>query len=284
MKKILSILAVSFFMIGMIACDKIEEDNYFKPNNESNDTIPLPIEDINNWKNEKVVLLEDFTGVRCVKCPDAAIVAHELQEQYGHQLVVLGVHAGWNANPMKDTTYIDFRTEEGEEWNKFFNFMSNPIGTINRQSEGSSYGYAFGTWSDEVKKAIVGTPNIRLLSATKYNEKDRELKVTVYSKFLEDFTDKYNLTVCLMEDHIVGKQAGKNGGDEYDHRHVFRKTLNGAWGTELNEETILADTEIIKNYSIKLDDNFNADNCYIIAYVYLRESKEVLQVIEKKIK
>lgn len=284
MKKILSIFAVSFLMLGMIACDKIDEGEYFKPNNESNDTIPLSIEDINNWRNEKVVLLEDFTGVKCVNCPDAAIVAHELQEQYGHQLVVLGVHAGWNANPMKDTTYFDFRTEEGEEWNKFFNFMSNPIGTINRQNNGSSYGYAYGTWPDEVEKAIAGTPNIRLLLAPKYNEKDRELKVTVYSKFLDEFSDKYNLTVCLMEDNIVGKQAGTNGGENYLHRHVFRGTLNGAWGTELNDATITTDTEIIKNYSITLDEKFNADNCYIVAYVYLRDSKEILQVIEKKIK
>lgn len=283
MRKILSIFAMASFMIGMIACDKIEEDNYFKANNESTDIIPLPKEDIDNWKNEKVLLLEDFTGVKCTNCPDAAMEAHKLKEQYKHQLVILSVHASeqnFFSNPLGG--YPDFRTEEATEWYNTFKPGPNPIGTINRQN--GPKGYRYQEWAGIIAQSIDGTPNIRLLSATEYNENDKELKVSVYSKFLEDFPDKYNLTVCLMEDHIIGKQAGANGGDEYDHRHVFRKTLNGAWGTELNEEIIPAEEEIVKNYSIKLDNNFNADNCYIISYIYDRDTKEILQVTEKKIK
>ena len=71
MKKLLNILAVSLFMIGMIACDKIEEP-YFRPNNEDSEHLPLSDDDISNWENKKVVLLEDYTGVRCVNCPAAA--------------------------------------------------------------------------------------------------------------------------------------------------------------------------------------------------------------------
>lgn len=281
MKKILSILAVSFFMIGMVACDKIEGD-YFKPNNEGNDTIPLSDDDINHWQNKKVVLLEDFTGVKCVNCPKAAVLASELQTQYGHQLVVMGVHAGGYANPAGG--FPDFTTKEGEEWNTTFKFNSYPIGTINRQYNGSTYGYASAQWSDAVAEAVEGQPDIRLLSAVKYNDANRELKVTVYSKFLKEFSDKYNLTVCLMEDNVVGKQLGDGGGDNYVHRHVFRGTLNGTWGTELNEDIIAPDTEIIKNYTFKVNETFNIDNCYIVAYVYLRDSYEILQVNEKKIK
>lgn len=281
MKKILSILAVSFFMIGMVACDKIEGD-YFKPNNEGSDIIPLSDDDINHWQNKKTVLLEDFTGVKCINCPKAAVLASELQTQYGHQLVVMGVHAGDYAKPIGG--FPDFTTEEGEEWNTTFNFKSFPIGTINRQYNGSSYGYGSSQWADAVAEAVEGQPDIRLLSAVKYNESDRELKVSVYSKFLKEFSDKYNLTVCLMEDNVVGKQLGEGGGNEYVHRHVFRGTLNGTWGTELNEDVIAPDTELVKNYTIKIDDKFIADNCYVVAYVYLRDSYEILQVNEKKIK
>lgn len=281
MKKILSILAVSFFMIGMVACDKIDEP-YFKPNNEGSDTIPLSDDDINHWQNKKTVLLEDFTGVKCINCPKAAALASDLQAQYGHQLVVMGVHAGNYAIPSGN--FPDFTTEEGEEWNTTFKFKSYPIGTINRQYNGSSYGYGDAKWADAVQEAVQGTPNIRLLSAVKYNETNRELKVSVYSKFLNEFSDKYNLTVCLMEDNIVGKQLGQGGGDDYVHRHVFRGTLNGTWGTELNEDIIAPNTEIIKNYTIKVDEGFNIDNCYIVAYVYLRDTYEILQTTEKKIK
>lgn len=280
MKKLMLILAMSFFMVGMVACDIIEEP-YFKENNEDSEHLPLSDEDILNWQNKKVVLLEDFTGVKCVNCPQAAALAHDLQEQYEHQLVVLGVHASsGDAYTSPVGGFPDFRTEEGTEWYAHFKFAANPIGTINRQN--NCYGYLSSQWADVVSETVNGTPNIRLLSAVKYNEDDRELKVSVYSKFLEEFSDKYSLTVCIMEDSIVGKQIGQ--GDSYVHRHVFRKCMNGTWGAELNTEVIAPEEEIIKSYSLTLDEAYNADQCYIVAYVSNSESKEVLQVTEKKIK
>ena len=281
MKKIFNILAVSFFMVGMIACDKIEEP-YFKENNEVSEHIPLAKEDTLNWVNEKVVLLEDYTGVRCQNCPNAAVIAHGLQEQYGHQLVVLGVHAGGMTDPLPNSP--DFRTDEGTEWYNTFGFSTNPIGTVNRKSNNGSYIYKDNQWADAVAEAVVGVPNIRLLTALEYDNATRELKVSAYSKFLAEFPDLYNVTVCIMEDSIAGKQIGAPDPYNYTHRHVFRGTMNGAWGTELNDELIAPDTEIVKSFSIKLDEKYNVDNCYIIAYVYLRESKEILQVTEKKIK
>lgn len=282
MKKIFNILAVSFFMVGMIACDKIEEP-YFKTNNEVSEHIPLSAQDTLNWIDEKVVLLEDYTGVRCQNCPDAAIIAHGLQEQYGHQLVVLAVHAGGMSAPQPGN-FPNFLTDEGTEWYNYFGFETNPVGTVNRKLNGGSYKYSDQEWEGAVAEAVQGKSNMRLLTAFEYDDATRELKVSAYSKFLTEFSDLYNVTVCIMEDSIVGKQSGANGGNEYLHRHVFRKTMNGAWGTELNDAPIAPNTEIAKSFSLKLDEKYNVNNCYIIAYVYLRESKEVLQVTEKKIK
>lgn len=281
MKRLSYIIAVSFFMIGMIACDKINEP-YFKPNNEAAEHIPITHEDIINWENKKVVLLEDYTGVRCNNCPAAGEIALDLYEQYDHQLVVLSVHAGFLASPIGG--FPDFTTEEGTEWYTNFGFDSNPIGTINRKLNGSTYGYNASSWADAVAEAVVGQPDIRLLTAVEYDEQTRELTASAYTTFLKEFTGKYNLTVCLMEDNIVGKQLLPDGVDTaYMHRHVFRGTLNGAWGSEL-EETLVPEEDYIKTYSITLNENFNADNCYIVAYIYDRDTKEILQVTEKKIK
>ena len=78
----------------------------------------------------------------------------------------------------------------------------------------------------------------------------------------------------------------KPEGDDlnYVHRHVFRKTINGAWGEEINTTAIAPEEVITKSYTTTLDAAYNADNCYIIAYVSNSNTKEVLQVIEKKIK
>jgi hypothetical protein len=88
-----------------------------------------------------------------------------------------------------------------------------------------------------------------------------------------------------MEDSIVGKQLLPTGDDlNYVHRHVFRKTLNGTWGEEINTAALAPEEVITKSYSVKLDEAYNDKQCYIIAYVANTDSKEVLQVIEKKIK
>lgn len=285
MKKIFYFFMASVFAMGMFSCDKIEEP-YIKPNNQTSDTIiPLTGEDTLNWNNQKVVLLEDYTGVRCVNCPQASEITLSLQEEYQEQLVVLGIHAGFLSTP--NGGFPDFRTEEGEEWYNHFSFNTNPIGTINRQNNGQGYGYQYSEWNQAVAEAVIGESKIRLLIAKKYDEAKRKLIVSVYSKFLEESAEKYNLTVCLMEDSIVGKQVIPNDIDTaYIHRHVFRGCINGAWGKPLNGEgeIINSGKQFVNNYSITLDEKFKADNCYIVAYVYKTDELTILQTAEKKIK
>lgn len=272
------------FATEMFSCDKIEEP-YIKPNNQTNDTIPLNSEDTLDWNNKKIVLLEDYTGVRCVNCPKASEIALSLQGKYNDQLVILSVHSGFLSAP--NGGFPDFRTDEGTEWYNRFNFNYNPIGTVNRQKKGQEYGYNSSEWEQAVAEAIVGEPNIRLLIAKDYDKATRKLKVSVYSKFLEESFGIYNLTICLMEDSIVGKQVTEAGIDTaYMHRHVFRSCINGAWGNSLNEEGEImnAGKQFVNNYSIILDEKFKVKDCYIVAYVYKKDELTILQVTEKKIK
>ena len=88
-----------------------------------------------------------------------------------------------------------------------------------------------------------------------------------------------------MEDSIVGKQLLPTGDDlNYVHRHVFRGCLNGTWGEDLNTTALAPEDQIKKSYSVTLNEAYNENQCYIIAYVANSDTKEVLQVIEKKIK
>lgn len=271
-------------MIAFVACDIIEEP-YLKVNNESNEHLPLSADDTLNWINEKVVLLEDYTGVRCVNCPLAAEEAVQIQEQNEHRVVVLSVHAGSMTSVPPNGPFIDFSTEEANEWYNYFNFGSNPIGAVNRQSKDGLYAYPYSTWAATVSEALQGTPNIRLLLSKDYNQETRELKVSTYSKFLAEFSGVYSITVCIMEDNIKGMQVTPQGNNpDYIHRHVFRESMNGTWGTDLNSDIISPNEEFVKTYSITLDEAYNIDECYLVAFISNSETKEVLQVVEKKIK
>ena len=231
----------------------------------------------------KCILLENYRGVRCNNCPAADEIALNIQKQYGHSVVVLGVHSGFLSAPVGG--YPNFKTAEGDAWYSFFGFDSNPIGTVNRKSDGGVYAFPSTDWADAVASALQEESAVGMASNVEYDEATRNLKVDVTSKALVELPDTYSLTVCIMEDSIVGKQLLPTGDDEnYIHRHVFRKTLNGTWGEELNTTALAPEDQIKKYYSVTLDEAYNAEQCYIIAYVANTDTKEVLQVIEKKIK
>lgn len=285
MRKLLSILAVSFLMMGMVACDVIDEQDYIK--NNGGTTPPEQPGDpgeTGDFTTSKCVLLEDYTGVRCNNCPAAGEIALQLQEQYGHSVVVLGVHSGFLSAPPIGG-YPNFKTTEGDEWYSFFGFDSNPIGTVNRKLNSGTYAFNSTDWADAVATTLQEEATVGMASNIEYDETSRNLKVDISSKALVELPSTYSLTVCVMEDSIVGKQLKPEGDDlNYVHRHVFRKTLNGTWGEELNTTAIAPEDVITKSYTTKLDEAYNADQCYIIAYVSNSDTKEVLQVIEKKIK
>lgn len=226
----------------------------------------------------KKVLLEDYTGVRCINCPAAAQVAHDLQEEYPGRLIVLGVHAGYLAQPLGD--FPDFTTEEGEEWYSFFGFDVNPIGTVNRIPSSGNYGVNSGQWGAAVAAELDKDPVVAIKLFNTYNPDTRALNVKVNLRKLVDIDDDLSLVVCLMEDNIVGKQVTTSGlVEDYVHRHVFRKSLNGTWG-----ETVTFDADgVTIQYDTQIDEAFDASNCYIIAYVYSNSDKSILQVEEAKV-
>lgn len=282
MKKLSYIIATAFLMFGFAACDVVEEP-YKKDNNSGGNGGG---EEPNPEVVVKHVLLEDYTGVACVNCPAAGQLALDIQERYNHQVIVLGVHAGsMTSLPPTMPSYIDFTTPEGTEWYTNLGLDVNPIGTINRKLNGSTYGYNSPDWEDKVASTLQEEALLEMSADIEYNEANRNLKVDVKSEFLAELPDTYSLTVCIMEDSIVGMQVTPQGNNpDYVHRHVFRTTMNGAWGEEINTEAIAPEQEIVKSYTATLNEAYNADQCYIIAYVSNSETKEILQVVEKKIK
>jgi len=269
--KTLRHIALTLFvaLFAMCSCDVVEEP-YFQGNN---DTIS---------SGTKKVLLEDFTGVRCVNCPAAAVVASQLQELFGDKLIVMSVHAGFLANPLGP--FPDFRTSEGTEWYGYFGFDTNPVGTVDRVSASGSYNINSAAWSDAVSSELLVKAVSTLIIEKTYDTATRALNVTVSGKLSEDQTDDCKLVVCLIESGIVGSQLTPSGLDStYVHNHVFRGTLNGTWGESIGTAPYVAGTEFSKTYSTVLSSNYVADNCAIVAFLCRDTDKYVLQVEEKKI-
>ena len=284
MKRITLILASLAVVFAMASCDKLKEPYIIESIVAQSDTIALEAADTVNFDGKIVVLLEDYTGVKCNNCPEAGALALQLQEQNEGHLVVLGVHPkGALQNPSGG--FPDFRTDDGNEWNNYFNIGAYPNGLVNRT--GGVLGSA--EWASAVNSVIGGDAPVRLIVKTEFDDATRELKVSIHSKFLQTVSsDDVRLTICMMEDNIVGKQVTPNGiNEEYVHRHVFRGTADGmTWGRMLDPQAgnIEAGRNYITNIKFTLSDEYNADEFYIVAFISNNDTKEVLMAAETKIK
>lgn len=286
MKKTVLILMTIIYALS-VACKKDVQYEIGQSVMVTNGVITPVVntDEIIEYTVPKNVLLEDYTGVRCVNCPASHQIALELQEKYEYKVIPLFVHAGALSAVPPNGSYIDFTTDEADEWYYYFGFDLNPVGTINRKIVDGIYAFSTHSWEEEVANAIQEETTVEMTTFITYNDANRELKVDVNSKFLVEMPDTYSLTVCIVEDSIKGGQMTPQGNNlDYIHRYVFRTTMNGTWGEELNTAAVAPQELITKSYITTLNEAYNADQCYIIAYVSNSATKEILQVIEKKIK
>ncbi|MGZ5242820.1 MAG: hypothetical protein ACXWW0_03005, partial [Bacteroidia bacterium] len=149
----------------------------------------------NDTAQKKNVLLEDFTGVRCVNCPRAQNEAKKIQAANPERVVVSSIHVTDFAIPYpsdngKKGSKYDFRTTDGTNLHTFLGgFSSLPIGSIDRKLFGTNT-TPFVTdiqWKSFVNQQLaLSTPvNISFLEET-FNEAENTFKVNIKVVYTQD--------------------------------------------------------------------------------------------------
>ncbi|MBR4147604.1 MAG: Omp28-related outer membrane protein [Bacteroidales bacterium] len=266
MNKIFSMIAMAAVMLFAMGCDKI--DNPHKPYTPSG--------------GNKTVLIKDFTGARCVNCPAAAATAHELQHQLGEDRVfVMSVHAGYLAQPIGK--FPDFTTPEGTVW--YNDNSANPLFSVDHVAltEGNTLNES--QLDTPVSDALAEPQLFDIVINNTYNELTRSLSVENRFNPTGDGQGEYYATVCLLEDSIVGRQVIPGGVDTaYVFRNVFRGTLNGADGELVSNGAFYVDDSFTTTCGIELDTTFNADQCYVLTYIYDKIDGKILQTAMRKVR
>ena len=94
-------IALAMMIACVTACSNIAEDErliYVKPADA-----------------QRKVLIEDFTGQRCINCPNAADKIEQLKEEYGTSIIAVGIHSGPLA-VFSRGKILGLRTEEGDAY------------------------------------------------------------------------------------------------------------------------------------------------------------------------
>jgi hypothetical protein len=232
------------------------------------------------------VLIEEFTGVRCVNCPQGSAEIENLLGLYGGNLIAVSIHAGTFSPPYGDSQY-DFRTEAGTE---LLTFLGEPLGypsaVINRKKFQGQFGIQSNqqSWAGFIESEIAEEPRMGISINVTYDENNRETKVQITLIANEPINEDLRLSVMLTESNIVDQQETPEGKKaDYVHKHVLRDLLSNNTGDNLGNSFVLGEV-IEKNYTYTLPENYKAENCNVVVFVNLAgDDKNVLQVDEAHI-
>ena len=212
--KIKAYITLMLVTLLMAACSHIPEDEqliYVKP---------APV--------ERSVLLEDFTGQRCVNCPLAADEIAKLHEQYGEDAIIaVSIHSGplgFHTNPR----FLGLATDVGDEYYNHWNLEFQPVGLIDRGAPAE-----YTAWGTLIRQELQKTAPVDI--DLMVNPSD-DNQIDIYTEIQGvDGNTQGKLQLWIVEDDITAFQ--------------MRYTVSN-------------------NHLITLSDEWKVENLYVIAFVY----------------
>ena len=231
---------------------------------------------------DRKVVIEEFTGVRCVQCPAGSAEIENLLVRFPNNLIAVSLHASSDFSPPYGNSLYDFRTPEGTSIAQNI-FTSEPLAypsaAIDRKP--NSLGYFFygrdewaGLIEDELNEGAQASINLE----KEYDSSTRILKVSARVVPLRKFAENVRFTVLITESGIVDAQVlpGMGVVTNYVHKHVFRGTITSYDGDNLGQ--LPNGVTVEKNYEFRIPDSWNAENCEVVAFMHLSgTSKEIIQ-------
>lgn len=224
---------------------------------------------------QRNVLIEDFTGQRCIFCPDAAEAIAQQQKLYGaDKLIAVAFHAGPLAIK-SGSGFVGLRTDVGDTYYKYWSVPNVPKAIINRRGGVLSK----DTWAGRIYEEFAQTTTVNIDLKCQYETTTRQMEIETDLKTLS-VDVKGKLQLWLVEDSIVAPQMFPNNKveKEYVHNHVFRAAINGEWGTEL----MLSAKGIHKEKTkYTLPEGIVPKNAWIVGFFY--NDSGVLQAVRQKV-
>lgn len=280
MKKIFNIFAIALISASMtISCDKIPQDEYTVFSGAAGEWF-----DGNGVSDHSQrALIEKYTGVRCINCPNADDAINSATGQYNGKLIAVAIHdASTFTRPIGNSPRLS--TDDGDYWSKFFGVYAAgeyPSAIINRTLNGSSWDLFTPTSgiNSRVDNIINQTPQVAIQADAANN--NGSVTINVNLEFLQTVSEPLTLTLLIMEDGIVATQKYPDHEDEnYVHNHVLRDVITDIWGADIDCTGASGEKRVaLFNYT-PASSEWNLANCHIVAMVSKKNSREILNVAE----
>lgn len=209
----------------------------------------------------KKVILEEFTGVNCVYCPQGHTIANSIKASNPTNVFLINIHVGGYATPSAGQP--DFRTPFGTAIVNQTGIVGYPAGTVNRTVfTGSAQNGTTGTamsrdkWSAASNLTLTQSSYVNVATTATINATTRLLTVLVEAYYTGSSPVATNkLNVAFLQNNTTGAQVGGNQGDNYNHQHRLIHMLTGQWGETINTTT--AGTFVTRTYTYTIPADYN---------------------------
>lgn len=234
----------------------------------------------------KRVLVEDFTGQQCGNCPEAALIAEQIQENNTGRIDVVGIHSGSLAVSDGNHYTNEFETEEGDFYFSQLSFQVNPAGRVDRAPDASNI-LAPAQWVEKVDDQLPLDAEVAIQMVAEYVPENNDLNVHVFSELLTDYEGRARMSILITESGIEGPQLDYSVVDdpktseneqiveEYHFHHVLRGSVNGAAGVTVGDNDAQGHTTL-RSYTYAWNSNWVPEECIVIAFIYDDETGLVL--------
>jgi hypothetical protein len=230
----------------------------------------------------KNIVLEEFTGIYCVNCPDGHLKAQQLHDANPGDVVLINIHTGSYANPNPGDP--DFQTPFGTAIAGQTNLAGYPAGTVNRhefpglQQNTTGTAMSRGNWDDAGDDILINNSCVNVAAEATIDVSTRELTVMVEAFYTDNSIFPSNkIHVALLQNNVEGPQTGASynpaqilPNGNYNHQHMLRHLLTGQWGENVTPTTIGSFFQNTYNYTIPTNLNgvsYDLFNLEIVIFI-----------------
>ncbi len=248
----------------------------------------------------RVVVIEEFTGVKCPPCPQGHVVLAAIEQKYPNRVAILGIQPFGppQSRPMDtpfDQIYTrhDNRSQDGTDIaNNIYGGLSNiPIAGIDRSPSNNNLLIDRTAWVSVVDSRIPLATSANVLVTSNYDASSRQAIIKVHVAYTQPVAKAQKLTLAIVEDSVIDGQEGAGTGgydQDYVHMHVLRDIITSSTGNVILSQYATKQPGLVyeRAFVYTVDASWNPDHCRLIAYVVNDEGsdKEVVQGAETHLK